>query len=204
LELEVDLSNPAQGVAILSNNIAGYPIAKTLSWDNLAQNGTNTDLNNNYQGSVVILTGVYFGTNAGTITTNGNYNFVVTNSAGKSARVFLNAAQDMDLTNRTIPSFAYAVQGPLVASATGYEVVPTRWADVLTSPLTIAVTHSGTSSTITWTAVPLTYSYTVRAATLAGGPYSPIATGLKFSTTSGTYTDTSAGADQKFYRVTSP
>lgn len=133
LELEADLSNPAQGVTILSNNIAAYPAAKAISWDNLYQFGTNADLNYNYQGSVVILTNVYFGANAGVVTTNGNYNLIVTDSQGKQARVYLYAALDNDLTNRTIPAFAYAVQGPLIASTTGYEVAPTRWTDLVTT-----------------------------------------------------------------------
>jgi hypothetical protein len=205
LELEADLSNTAQSVTVLSNNIAGYPCAKTISWDNLAENGTNTYLNNNYQGSVVLLTGVYFGANAGTVTTAANLNMVVTNALGQSARVYLNAAQDNDLVGQTIPAFAYAVEGPLVASTTGYEIIPTRWVDIMTSPLTIAtVTHSGNNATITWTAVPFTYCYTVLAASTVDGTYSPIATGLKFSDTNGTYTDTSAAAGNQFYRVTTP
>ncbi|MCX6928455.1 MAG: Ig-like domain-containing protein [Verrucomicrobia bacterium] len=139
LELEADLSNPAQNVTILSNNIAAYPDAKLIAWDNLSQNGTNANLNYNYQGAVVLLTNVYFGTSAGVVTTNGNYNLSVTNSQGKLARVLLPAALDNDLTNRTIPSFAYAVQGPLVATTSGYQVMPTLWTDVVTTAPSITL-----------------------------------------------------------------
>ncbi len=111
LELLVDLNNPAQGVAILSNNIAAYPAAIPVPWDNLYQFGTNADLNYNYAGSVVLLTNVYFGPNAGVVTTNGNYNLVVTNASGQTARVLLPAALNNDLTNRTIPTFAASGTG---------------------------------------------------------------------------------------------
>lgn len=149
LELEAILNNPAQSVTILSNNIAGYPAAKLISWDNLYQFGTNADLNNIYQGAVVLLTNVYFGANAGVVTTNGNYNLVVTNAQGKVARVLFPAALDNDLTNRTIPAFAYAVQGPLVATASGYQVMPTRWTDVVTTApsITLDTPANGSSAT---------------------------------------------------------
>jgi hypothetical protein len=133
LELEADLSNSAQSVTILSNNIAAYPAAQLVSWDNLYQFGTNANLNYNLQGAVVLLTNVYFGTNAGVLTTNGNYNLVVTNALGKIARVLLPAALDNDLTNRTIPTFAAAIQGPLVATTGGYQVMPTLWTDIVTT-----------------------------------------------------------------------
>ena len=131
LELLVNLSDPAQSVTILSNNIAAYPAAQLIPWDNLSQSGNNSNLNYYTVGSVVLLTNVYFGNWAGVVTTNGNYNMIVTNAQGKTARVLLPAAMDNDLTNRTIPVFASSVQGPLIATATGYQVMPTRWTEVV-------------------------------------------------------------------------
>jgi Immunoglobulin domain len=131
LELEANLSNPAQGVTINSSGNA-LPAAQLIAWDNLYQFGTNSTLNYNTVGSLVLLTNVYFGTNVGLLTTNGNYNLYVTNASGQSARVYLPAALDNDLTNRTIPAFACSVQGPLIASSSGgYQVMPTRWSDIV-------------------------------------------------------------------------
>ena len=169
LELEADLSNPAQSVTIWSNNIAAYPAAKLVPWDNLYQFGTNSDLNYNIQGSVVLLTNVYFSAFAGVTTTNGNYNIVVTNSQGKLARVFLPGALDNDMANRTIPAFAYAVQGPLNASTTGYQVTPTRWSDIVTTVpgITLDAPADGSSfsapADITLSATVTSNSYAISA-----------------------------------------
>jgi hypothetical protein len=143
MELVCDLSVPAQSVTVLSNNIAGYPAPKLLAWDNLYQFATNASLNYNTVGSVVLLTNVYFTSNTITYgaTSNGtNYNLFVTNSAGKAARVFIPASQDLDMTNRTLSGFAYAVHGVLIASSTSqYEVMPTAWSEVVTTGPTVAL-----------------------------------------------------------------
>jgi hypothetical protein len=185
LELEADLSNPAQSVTILSNNIAAYPAAVTIPWDNLYQFGTNANLNYNLQGSVVLLTNVYFGVWAGVVTTNGNYNMVVTNANGQVARVLLPAALDNDLTNRTIPTFAYAVRGPLVATTSGYQVMPTLWSEVVTiapgvtldtpadgSSLT-APANITLSATVTSNGYPISAVNFYQGATLLGSATTP-------------------------------
>ena len=169
LELEANLSNPAQSVTILSNNIAAYPAAKIIAWDNLYQFGTNADLNYNVQGAVALLTNVYFGPWAGVVTTNGNYNMIVTNALGQTARVLLPAALDNDLAARTIPPFAYAVQGPLVATTSGYQVMPTRWTDIVTTApsITLDTPADGASFTapanITLSATVTSNDYTISA-----------------------------------------
>ncbi len=149
LELEADLSNPAQSVTILSNNIAGYPAAKLIAWDNLYQYGTNASLNYGSMGTVVLLTNVYFGANAGIVTTNGNYNLIVTNAQGKIARILLNGNQDNDLTNRTIPAFAAAIRGPLVATTSGYQIMPTMWSEVVTTGPSVVLDTPANGSSFT-------------------------------------------------------
>lgn len=149
LELEADLSNPAQSVTILSNNIAGYPAAKLIAWDNLYQYGTNASLNYGSMGTVVLLTNVYFGANAGIVTTNGNYNLIVTNAQGKIARILLNGNQDNDLTNRTIPAFAAAIRGPLIATTTGYQIMPTTWSEVVTAVPSVSLDTPANGSSFT-------------------------------------------------------
>src|SRR6266850_1555017 len=96
LEMVADLTGSigarnATLVQILSNNIAAYPTPKLLSWDHLGVAPTNADLNYNYAGSVVLLTNVYFGTNAGMVTpppgSRANRFYWVTNSSGKYTQI---------------------------------------------------------------------------------------------------------------------
>jgi hypothetical protein len=174
LELDADLSNPAMSVSDMGPG-AGLPTPQLIAWDNLYQDGTNAFLNYNVQGSLVVLTNVYFGTNAGLVTTNGNYALTVTNSQGKIGHLELYAGQDNDLTNRTMPTFAYAIMGPLVAYTTGYEVAPTRWSDVVTTApaITLATPANGASFTapanISLTATVTANGYTVNAVNYYNG-----------------------------------
>jgi hypothetical protein len=73
----------------------------------------------------------------------------------------------------------------------------------MTNPIVLSGARNGNSSTISWTAIPLTYSYNVLASPYVAGPYAPIATGLKFSTSAASYTDVN-NASSQFYRVTTP
>jgi hypothetical protein len=140
LEIEADITgavpaNNATSVEILSNNIAAYPTPLVVSWTNLFMgNGTNANLTYNYMGSQVLLTNVYFGTNANkTTTATASPTYVVTNANGRIARVILYSQVDNDMTNRTTPTFAYSIQGPLIGTSAGYAVGVTRWSDVNTN-----------------------------------------------------------------------
>jgi hypothetical protein len=219
LELVVDVTGgtPAKNATvalILSNNIAAYPAPKVVSWDGLGGFPTNANINYNIAGSYVWLTNVYFYTNSGAITTNVNRFYNVTNANGQFTQVGIEGQQVSDLTNRTLPFFARRVEGILVGFANtqtasptitngNYEIIVTRWVNVVTN-FPISIVRSGADNTLSWSAIPQTDTYTVLAASQVVGPYNPIATGLKFSTTAGTYTDVGAGDDQKFYRVTTP
>jgi hypothetical protein len=218
LELEADLTgqNNATSVQILSNNIAGYPVAKMLDWaTEFGPNVTNRFVEQgsggvgSKKGSICILPDVYFGTNAGHVIT-GNYYVYVTSATGVGGWVYFWGGFDQDLVSNTIPSFAYSVQGPMFANiVTGggsfwSGIGVSKWADVVTTPLIVQASWVQNKPQLTWTAVPQTYSYSVRAATSVTGPYNPIATGLKFPDANGIYTDSSASGSQKFYRVTSP
>jgi hypothetical protein len=77
--------------------------------------------------------------------------------------------------------------------------------------VTATETRSGDNIVLTWPAVPYTpgtrgaYAYSVLAATDVAGPYLPLASGLAFNTTNGSYTVTNALlGTQKFYRISSP
>jgi Immunoglobulin domain len=223
LELVADLRGTvgalnATLVQILSNNIAAYPTPKLLSWDNLGVAPTNADLNYNWAGSVVLLTNVYFGTNAGLVTpppgSRADRFPWVTNSSGKYTQIAVYSGQVNDLTNRTLPSFAYWIQGvliPFTTNAAGtvpttgsYEVGITRWVDVATNPLSLSITRTNSDSTLSWFASPYTMRYTILGASDVTGPYLPLAAGFSFTNTAGTYTDSATTGDQKFYRLTSP
>jgi hypothetical protein len=156
LELEADLQNNlATSATVLSNNIAGLPTPKIISWDSLATNN-NANLEYNVEGSLVMLTNVYFGTNAGTIiSTSANAYIYVTNGSGQSCYVAF-SPQDLDTAGQTLPSFAYAVVGPLNQATNihqGYQVAVTRWADIVTvspaSPVTIGNIVNNLNGTVT-------------------------------------------------------
>jgi hypothetical protein len=217
LELEADLTgqNNATSVQVLSNNIANYPVAKLLDWptefaigvtNSLVEQGLNGM--NSKKGSVCMLTNVYFGTNAGHIIT-GNYYAYVTNAAGLGGYVYFWGGLDTNLTGYVVPAFAYAIQGPLFANVVSgggsfwSGIGVSQPADVMTNPIVLSGARNGTSSTISWTAVPQTYSYNVLASSNVAGPYTPIATGLRFSTPAASYVDVH-GANRQFYRVSTP
>jgi hypothetical protein len=75
---------------------------------------------------------------------------------------------------------------------------------VATNPLTLSITRTNTDSTLTWFASPLTTKYTVFGANNVLGPYAPLASGLSFTNTAGSFIDAATTDDQKYYRLTSP
>ncbi|HSU55728.1 MAG TPA: immunoglobulin domain-containing protein, partial [Candidatus Dormibacteraeota bacterium] len=209
LELEADTNDITTSFTILSNNLALLPPAKLIPFsitNNLPFCETNLE------GSIVMLTNVYFGTNAGTVlSTTVNTTITVTNAAGETFQLLF-PFEDLDIAGQTLPSFANTVLGPLTQNLgnavtprnQGYNITVTRFSDVVTNALTLSATHSGNSTVLTWAAAPYSYSYTVQAASSVTGPYSTLATGLRFTSFNGTFTDSSASADAKFYRLTTP
>ena len=217
LEIEVDLTgqNNATSVQVLSNNIANFPVAKVLDWrtefaigvtNRLVEQGLN--YTNSKKGSICMLTDVYFGTNAGYVIA-GNYAAYVTSAAGLGGYVYFWGGLDTNLLGYVLPAHAYAIQGPLFANETGAAgsfwsgIGVSQPADVMTNLIVLSGARDGTSSTISWTAVPQTYSYTVLASSDVAGPYTAIATGLKFSTPAASFVDVN-NANRQFYRVTTP
>jgi hypothetical protein len=185
LELEADLqNNPATGGTILSNNIAALPAPQVIPY-NVTNNNALTDLT--LEGRYVMLTNVYFGTNAGALTpTNASGNvslYIVTNAVGQ--KFYLAVAQiDPDTANQTLPSFAYSIRGALTQNTNdaikpGYQIAVSKWSDIVTDAPpapTITAAHAGKSTTLGWDSVPYDYSYTVLAAPTNTGPYVPIQT----------------------------
>ncbi len=211
LELEADASDPSTSFTILSNNIPGLPPQKAIPFsitNNLAYCETNLE------GSIVMLTNVYFGTNAGRITTTNvtdpNTVAIVTNVAGETFTVLF-SSQVIDTQGRTLPDFAYTVVGvfnqnlgnAVLPRNSGYEVEVTRFSDIVTTPLTLSQSIDGGSNTLTWDAAPYSYAYSVLSASNVSGPYTVATNNMHFTNSPGTYSE-SVGGDQKYYRLSTP
>jgi hypothetical protein len=214
LELEADTNDVTTSFTVLSNNIAALPAAKVVPFNitnNLAFCETNLE------GSIVMLTNVFFGTNAGALTPTNSPNnvnvYVVTNGAGETFNIAF-AQVDADTANQVLPPFAWTLRGIFnqnLANASnprnvGYQITVTKFSDIVTGPpppVTVSASVSGGNTVLTWPAVAYDYSYTVLSSTNVAGPYLPLASGLNFTTSSGAYTE-STGNTQKYYQIVSP
>jgi hypothetical protein len=216
-----NVANPYSTYAIVGHtNILPAPIV----FGPLSLTNNPGIMETNIEGRLITLTNVGF---TGSLTLgSGNTTLSVTNAGSNvPLAIFFPGGQDPDVANQTLSSrFAWTITGVVVQNRSGntwgpngYQVYVTRVGDILTNPpppVTVAFTRSGNDMVLNWTAVPYTedtrgaYSYTVLAASNnVVGPYLPLASGLVFNTTNGTYTDVGArlGVNtNKFYRVVSP
>jgi hypothetical protein len=158
LELYADVADnnfPYTSYTVLSNNIAGLPSARLISY-NIFTN--NTFANTNLGGLLVKLPDVHFGARGGTTTsTSANDVVAVTNSAGQVFNLVF-PDLDLDVAGQTLPNYAYDVSGILYSAngAVTNQIVVTRFADMATGAPAIGVTNpasitvtlaSGTTST---------------------------------------------------------
>ena len=203
LELQCLASNPYQTYSVLSRSNA-LPAPKVVSID-ITNDLAATEL---VDGSLVMFTNVYFISNS--ITT-ANRNMMATNSAGKLFLFFFPASQDQDLRNRSLPSFAWTVTGIMNRFNNIWECMVTRYADVVgTAPLlgSTDIVGSDDGTKLSWATVPFGYSgsgysYSVYGSTNVAGPYLPVATGLTFPNTVGSFSPSSE-APMSFYKISSP
>jgi hypothetical protein len=216
IELLVDTSNPYQFYTISGHtNVLPAPFVMPLSATNSA--GL---METNIEGKIVMLTNVGFTASLTTPTGNGSL-FVTNVGGGNGFQIFFPGGTDSDVRSKTLQSrFAYTITGVMAQFKSGaynnasYELYVTRIGDIVTNPppaVTVTESASGNNVVLNWTAVPYTpdtrgaYAYSVLAADDVAGPYLPLATGLAFNTTNGTYTDVSALlGTKKFYRISSP
>lgn len=183
LELVADANNPATSYTVLSNDLASVPAPKVIPF---FPNVNNTPAAEALEGSLVMLTNVYFGTNAGAmidIGTGGDTFFTtVTNTSGQTFTLHF-TPQDADTLSNTLPIFAWSVIGPLTQYTNnppghpGYQITVTKFSDIVTdappavtlaAPLTV-----GKTKVLTWPAEPYKYSYSVLSSTNVNGPYVP-------------------------------
>jgi hypothetical protein len=216
LELDVNSQNPYQNYAVSDSDIHLLPAPAVFSLpltNNLALMETN------WEGKLAMLTNVWF-TNVSLAIGGSSITDVISNAANMRFNIFFPSSEDKAIANTNIPGrFAYTITGVLTKFSTanpgtiaGYEMYVTRLGDIVTNPpppVTASIALSGANVLLSWAAVPYSaatlgaYSYSVMASTNVTGPYLPVATGLTFNTTNGTYTDTLSGS-VKFYQVNSP
>jgi hypothetical protein len=217
--IELVANNPANPATSFANvghtNVLPAPYVL-----NLALTNNPAFMETNIEGRLCMLTNVWF--TAPVVSGTANYNTYVTNaSGGLPFNVFFPAATDPDVANRTLSTqFAYTVTGVIAQFVSGstyanrYELYVTRIGDVQTNPpppVSLTFGTSGNNLVLKWAAVPYTidtrgaYAYSVQSAANVTGPYLPLASGMAFNTTNGTYTVTNALlGTQQFYRVVSP
>src|SRR5439155_16239128 len=162
LELEGDTNDLTTSFMINTNNDGSF-ISNSLPAPTVIPFGITNNLaqTEGLEGSIVMLTNVYFGTNAGTVlSTTANSTVEVTNAAGETFNLMF-SSQDLDTAGQTLPDFAYSVIGVLNQSLgnavsprnQGYAVEVTRFSDIVTDAppaVTVAISHAGKHSTLTW------------------------------------------------------
>ena len=187
LELNLTSTDPAHSIV---TNSSGNPrpagILLPFSFTNGAGFGGVGESIRKFQGSMVAFTNVYFPLGfAGTNVFASGVNYTMTNQAGATFALRVDS-RVFDIIGQPIPQFAWTVAGPMgyflgtteTNRSAGYQLVPTRYADIVTNAppaATTAISASG-DRTVTWTAVPYDYSYSVLRATNVAGPYSPEST----------------------------
>jgi hypothetical protein len=215
LELIIDSTNPYQTYSILGHT--NYlPAPLVFAPFSLTNNAGYMETN--VEGRIIMLTNVGF--NGNLTLPASSTDLFVTNGNG-IFDIRFNSTIDQDTASKIIANrFAYSVTGVLTQFKSGayansvYELNVTRFSDVVTNPPpapTVTATMAGNQILLNWDAVPYVtnydapgpYAYTVQAASDVNGPYSPIASGLTFSTTNGTYAE-ALSAGPRFYRVSVP
>ena len=209
LELVADsVNNPVSSFTVLSNNIPSLPAPRSIPFS-ITNNLAAVEA---LEGSLVMLTNVFFGTNAGnTILTNATTTVVVTNANGERLNLVF-SQMDQNTAGQTLPSFAYTVVGVLAQNLNNatsprnqnYNVTVTRFTDIVTNALATTITHSGGSSSLTWESAPVTYPYTIWSASAVTGPYTVLTNGLRFLDFSGGFIDPNASGSAKFYKLSTP
>jgi hypothetical protein len=181
LELEAD-NNPATTYTVLSNNLSLLPAPIVIPYNDITN---NIKLAETLEGSVIMLTNVFFTNTDIVIGTNANTTILVTNASGQNFSLLF-SSQDLDVAGQTLPTFAYTVRGILTQNTNspnvnlnrGYQLTVTKFSDIVTDPppsMTLTSVHSGTITSLSWDATPYAYSYSVLASSDVAGPYLPTA-----------------------------
>jgi hypothetical protein len=211
VELDGSAGNPQEPYTVVNTNGESGPLPYAPELIPFGFATANPGLSSLvYQGSLATFTNCYFQTPGGTFS--GNATYVVTNKGGLSYSLYIAQSAGPDLVGTTIPAFAYSVTGIYDQFTTTYELNLSAGVNIVTAPppavtnLSAALTGvGGTNTTLHWTAVPESYTYTVMFSTNVSGPYHAIAPGLWFTNASASYTDLGGATNAtKFYEIVSP
>ncbi len=215
---ELDVS---EGTTGYTNYIVGtnYPLPTPilLPWGNDSA-PLSPFLSTNVEGSVVMITNLYFEN-----VTNGQLfaagtDYTITNNTGETYTVFVSDQDTNYVVGKPIPQFATSIAGPLIQDSALIGVSFTVWSNlvvpvsVVIPPLTnvgslsASITGAGGTNNITliWTAMPSNYTYSVWYSTNLLQSFSNLVSGLVFSNTVGTYIDSNQTSATKFYEISSP
>jgi len=207
---ELDVSEGSAGYvdSILSHNNP-LPAPILLPWGNNPA-PLSAGIATNVEGSVVVLTNLYFQAyTPGAVFASGT-DYIVTNATGQTYTVFVSDQDTNFVTGQPMPQFAYSISGPLIQDNSTVGVSFTVYSNLVTAPPPLGAAGvafaglGGTNFTLAWTAVPYYYTYTVLTTTNLSQPWTKLGSGLWFGTPSGTYTDVSPTNTEKFYQVTTP
>ena len=210
LELAINVSNPYLTYSILSHS--NTVPAPYVFYPPLTNNAGLMETN--IEGRFVMLTNVYFPSD-GTVlfpSSSQGANVIVTNQAGVPFILFI-SGQPAEFVGKPMPRFAWSVLGAMSQfqggnySSAGYQLNPTTLSDIVTDPpppVTVSVSQSGANIVLNWTAVPYNYSYSVLKAGTITGPWTPLVTGLTFTSDVGTYTNVAPASSTQFYRIQTP
>ena len=160
---------PYTSYSVLSNNIAALPAPVVIPFS--ITNNANY-VNYTLGASLVKLTNVFFGTNAGnTISSTANQNITVTNSAGQTFGLSF-FYYDLDTAGQTLPAFATSVTGVLYGSNPKFTLAVTRFSDIVSPVPVIPLTLDTTTGVpiLSWT----DSAYVLATSTNVSGPYVPV------------------------------
>jgi len=219
LEFNLSTTDPSTSLTV-TGHTSSLPAPVVLPFSFTNGSGAFVSVSNvirHYQGLLVTLTNVYFpGNSVGTNFASGTY--IITNLTGGGFSFFLNAA-NTNIIGLPVPQFARTVTGPMgyYRSATdtnrsaGFEIDPSAYSDIVAgpaAPVCGTCGGSGGAGVINWTAqpfVPYTVWWQTNLALPFTNQWTPIATGLTFCTTSGTFSDcVNTNRPTGFYRISSP
>ncbi len=202
-EFNMTTNNPFHSIVVLStNNPLPTPqvIQLTLTNDLAATEAL--------EASLVTVTNVRIAA-AGNFASGGNY--TITNSLGHQMQIRIDT-RVADIIGKPIPTGLVSITGllaqNLAVGATdrriGFQILPTRYADIVTHPPYVVAAAKGAGSTLvlTWVAQPAA-TYSVLGSAAVTGPFTNIVSGLSFSSGDGTHT-VQASEAAGFYRVSAP
>ena len=214
MEFNLSATNPGHTIVTNSSGNALPPsIVLPFTFTNSPAYGGISNAFRTYQGSLLTFTNVTFPDADGVKTWADIYsgNYQMLDSQGNS--LLLYAYYNFTNMQATIipTGTVWRVTGPMsfylsttaADRSAGYQFEPSMVEDWQINPATTAITLTAGSPTLTWPALPLTL-YSVLRATDVNGPYTLLAGNLKFTGTTGQYTDANPTPATRFYKITSP